>query len=727
MNSYSLGISGSWALAILLVLVLVAFSFYTYRYTVPPVSRGWRIFLATLRSLALGILMFILFEPVFTRVTGKASAPKVAVYIDNSISAGEKDAKLDRRAEMRNAIEKSGLTRQDKDFMKTYLFDNDVFEVVNFDYNSLKFSGQSTDLSKPLRHLLPSDDNNVRAGILITDGAFNVGNNPLYDVSVLDKPLYIIGIGDSMPAKDVILQSIVTNEIAYVDNVVPVMVNVKTSGFMSGELAVKLQENGHDLETKTVSISSEDQSFSLNFDYKPSHEGDQKLSAVVAPIAGEITKKNNKNSEYIKVLKNKRKIAIFAGSPSPDVSFLRNALKDEKNLELQMYVQKKGAAYYDKEPNRNDLHETEMYFLIGFPNASTSEATLAMLKTEFATGKPVFFLSSSAVNANKLSQLEEYLPFKTSSLNGRNEFAAVADFRREASAHSILRVTGGDADLDMWNTLPPLYRFEHYVTVKPESERIANVKLGNTTLQDPMILSRVFRNQKSVAVLASGLYRWKLMGFAGALSRENNEVYDLYDIFIKNSMRWLSVDQNNKSVTIKTTKRKYTTDEKVGFVAQVYDAAYNPIDDAKVSVDIRGAKGKRNVILSAMGSGRYYVEVEGFAEGDYSFSGKATLGDTPLGDDSGRFSVGEIALEYLNFSMNAPLLRDMALRSGGKFYPSPDQCGSIFYDIRKHKTFRDRSITIRNEYALWNLVRMLVAVILLLAVEWTIRKRLGMI
>ncbi len=725
MNSYSLGISGSWILPIVLIIIAGVFTVYTYRYTVPPVSRFFRILLAALRSTALALLLFIIFEPVFTRISGSVVKPKIAVFVDNSISAGEQDAKINRRDAVRKAIENSGILKESPELLNTYLFDRDVFEVINFNSDSLKFKGQATDISKAIRRLIPNNDKNYRAGIIISDGAFNVGNNPLYDVNVLDKPLYVIGIGDSTQPKDLALQSIITNEIAYLDNPVPVSVNLKSSGFSEGQLKVRLLENGQQIGEQQLNISEAMQTFSVNFEYKPKQEGDQKLTATVEPIAGEITKKNNSYSEYVKVLKNKRKIAIFAGSPSPDVSFLHNTLKLEKGVEVQLFVQKKGATYYDKEPTPAILKDVEMYFLVGFPIASTSDGTMQMLKTELAAGKPIFYMSSSMISYPKLAQLEDYLPFKTLSGNAQ-EFAVVPDFVPTASAHPILRITGGDKDLDMWNTLPPLFRCEHYVTVKPESEKIAGAKINNTPLKDPLILTRVFQNQKSIAVLASGLYRWKLLGYAGEISKGNQEAIDLYQVFIQNSMRWLSVDQNNKSITIKTTKRNYTTGEKVGVVAQVYDAAYSPIDDAKVSVKISSKNQKRDVILNSMGNGRYYADVEGMPEGDYSFSGEVFKGANKLGEDKGRFSIGELALEYQNLSMNAPLLRDMAYRSGGKFYV-PDNCTSILDDIKKHKTFVDRSITVRNEYALWSLAWVLGLVLLLLTIEWTIRKRLGMI
>ncbi len=726
MNSFNLGINGSWIFVILLALIIIGLSIYYYRFTVPQLSRWKKILLTTLRASSLALLMFILFEPIFTSIFGDVIKPKIAVFIDNSLSSGIKDAKIDRNKQIKDVIEATGILKEDPELLSTYLFDRDIFEVINFNKDSLKLNGQATDISKVIRRLIPNNDKNYRAGILISDGSFNTGNNPLYDVTVLDKPIYTIGIGDSSIVKDISVESILANEIAYLGDEVPINVAIKTSGYSSGVINVNLYENNKLIGTKELQISSNNQDFNPSFEYKPTTEGDHKITAKIKAFDDEITNKNNNNSDYIKVLKNKRKIVVFAGSPSPDLSFIGNILKLEKNVEIKTYTQKSGAEFYGDSPNQIALTEAEMFFLIGFPISSTPDGIIQMLKNELSNGKPVFFVSSSAINYSKLAQLEPYLPFTTISGNA-NEFIVAPDFSVSASSHPLLRISGSDKDLDLWNTLPPIIKTEHFVTIKQESEKIAGSKINNVPLKDPLILSRVFQNQKSIAILASGIFRWKLMGYAQEVSKGNTSAPDLFTTFIQNSIRWLSVDRQNKNITIKTTKKQYTSGEKVGVTAQIYDASYIPIEDATVKVKLNSDKGiKRDIVLNSIGNGRYYTDVEGLGEGEYSFNGEVFKGSLKIGSDAGRFSVGEIVLEYQNLSMNAQLLRDLAEQSGGKFY-MPNNSSNIIKDIKANKKFKERSITIRKEFALWNLWWILGLVILLLAAEWALRKRYGLI
>lgn len=726
MNSYTLGITGNWLFPILLILIAVSYGYYSYRHTVPPISGGNKSILISLRSIALAILLFILFEPVLTRISSSLEPPRIAVFIDNSISSGETDAKFNRKQLVKQAIENSGILNESNDLLNIKIFDSDIYELPNFKFDSLKFKGQTTDISKTIRQLISKDESkNYRAAILITDGAFNTGNNPLYDVNVLDKPLYLIGIGDSSEPKDISVTSVITNELGYIDNPIPVNVNLKASGYSEGQLSVKLLENGNQIAEQKVNLTENQKTFSLVFEYKPKTEGIQKLTAVVEPINGEITKKNNQYSEFINILKNKRKFAIFAGAPSSDVTFLYNVLNKEKGVEIKQYIQKKGSQYYDREPNQQEMKDVEMFFLVGFPIASTSDNTLSLIKTELAAGKPVFFMASQNISMQKLQAIEEFLPFKTLSVNS-SEFFVVPDFIPQANSHPLLRIYGTEKDMELWNTLPTLFRTEMYVSIKPESEKIAGFKINNTPVKEPLILSRVFQNKKSVAVLGYGLYRWKMIGYAEELAKGNQGALDLYTLFMQNSLRWLSIDRENKNITIKTTKKLYTSGEKVEFIAQVYDASYSPIDNAKVEVKVTGSGGKRDLILNSLGNGRYHCSVEGLGEGDYYFNGNVINNGQIIGNDKGRFSIGEIALEYQNLSMNAPLLREMASRTGGKFY-LPDNCSSVINDIKNHKGFKERSVTIKREYGLWNIAWLLAIAVGLLAAEWFIRKRLGMV
>lgn len=726
MNSFSIGFSGSIWIYILLVLIALGFTLYTYKVTIPPITNFFRTILITLRTLAISLLLFVIFEPILIRISANIIKPKVAVLIDNSLSVAINDSRGSRKEELIKALNNSGIKEFKDDEIVFANFDSEVSPIYSFNTDSLKLNGQATDIFKAINWASKNiETQNIQAILMFTDGAFNSGINPIYTAEQFGKPIFIVGIGDSNEAKDISLESIITNDISYVDIPVPVNINLLVNGFDSGEIKVQLFDNNNQIAEQSVLINPETRSYPLIFEYIPKTEGVHKLTAKASQIEGEITLKNNQISEFIRVLKGKRRIVMFAGSPSPDLTFLRNSFLQEKDIEIKTFIQKQGSEYYDAAPTQSDLKDAELIVFVGYPIVSTPNSSLDLIKNELANGKPLLFIASQNVDYYKLKLLENFMPFTIQSTR-TNEFLVVPDINEKAIGNPIIRVNGNEQDKNFWNALPPIFRTETFVRVKPESEIISSFKVNNVPFKEPLILSRSFQGQKTIAVLGYGIYRWKLLGYAAEVAKGRKDAIDMFDVFVQNSRKWLSVSQDKKNVVIKTNKKFYVSGEKISFIAQVYDAAYNFVDNATVNVKIKANNEQRDLILVSIGNGRYTADVSGLREGDYSFNGSASLNGKLLGTDDGRFSIGDLSPEYQNFAMNAKLLRTLSDRSGGKFYSS-ENVVNFKDDLKNIRNFNDKSVVNKSEIALWNLFWILVIIVLLFSLEWFIRKRLGML
>jgi hypothetical protein len=725
MESYNLGISGSWWLLTLLVLAGLGIALFTYRKTIPPVSPAKKSLMVTLRTIGLALLLFVLFEPVLTSITGSVEPPRLAVLIDKSSSVAAEDAGGERMPMVRKALENSGFRSLSDDQLRIFAFDSDIHNVKAGKVDSIEYDGQMTDISRAIRQAARrAEKENIRAALIISDGEFNTGSNPIYDADVFGLPIYTIGIGDSTEPKDISIQSLLTNEIAYIDNPVPININIKVSGFDSGELKLTLYDNEQKFAEQDIIISEGKRIYSAMAEYKPETAGYKKITARISSLDGELTLKNNSKSRFINVLKNKRKIALFAGAPSADVSFLRKVIESDKGVEMDSYIQKNGPKFYE-EPTKRKLAESEMIIMAGFPINSTPADVVDMIAGELEKDKPVFFIASAQTDYNKLKKLEAFLPFNVAQSNNK-EYLASMQVKPRQMAGALLRVTGTEEDLRLWNSLPPVFRTETFVKPKPESDVVANFKVNNVTMNEPLIMSRSIAGRKSIAVIGYGLYRWKLLGYAADAAKGGDKTHDLYSIFINNSLKWLSTEDIKKRIDISTNKSSYTTGENIEFFGEVYDAAYTPIDNANVTVTLTGEDESREILLQSLGNGRYFTTIESLPEGDYSWRAKAIYNNNNIGSDAGRFAVGEIMLEYFDLKMNAALLRSLARRTGGSFY-MPENADRFTDDLQNHAAFTEKPVTLRSEAALWNLPWLLAAAILCFAIEWFIRKRAGML
>ncbi|HRP02608.1 MAG TPA: vWA domain-containing protein [Candidatus Kapabacteria bacterium] len=724
MQTISFSLSGSGLLLILLVLCVVVFTIYTYLNTNPVISKGKRILLSCLRSFALSILLFAVFEPILTKNISNEVKPKYAVLIDNSKSMAIKDAGGNRKDKFDIAIKSLNLA-DENDNKVIGKFDNELKYISNFALDSLQLDGENTDIANAISSInYIKNTDNVQSVVLVSDGNFNLGNNPLYEAEKSGKKFYVIGIGDTTTPKDILIHSVINNEFAYIDNVMPITVNINYSGFDNSTTKLKFYEDNKLIEERIINLDKKSNSTSEYIEYTPKSDGTKKLSFKIDGFDDELNKENNSIAKYVKVLKNKRRISLFAGYATPDISFIKNVLTNQKGLEFQEYVQKIGAEFYNN-PSPEDIANTELFIFVGFPISTTPNNILELIAKQLSLGKPILFIGGLKTDYQKLKKIEDYLPFNIASSQAR-EFQILADFYPNAISSPILRIEGDGNDLSKWNNLAPIFRTETFVRTKPESQVLAGIKINNTPINEALIVSRDIQNKKSLAILAYGLYRWKLNSYAEEIAKGRTETLDLYDIFIINSLRWLSVNEQSQRIRIQPLKKFFSEDEPVEFIAQIYDASYTPIDNATITVKIKVGDGSRDLILTQVGNGRYYGAIDNLAKGDYSFNGFAEKNNQKIGSDDGRFSIGGLNAEYRDLQMNYNLLKNIAEYTGGKYYDYK-QADKLLTDLKNTPSFKSTIVTTKSDIQLWNNWILMMIAISLLSIEWLLRKRAGLL
>jgi hypothetical protein len=178
-------------------------------------------------------------------------------------------------------------------------------------------------------------------------------------------------------------------------------------------------------------------------------------------------------------------------------------------------------------------------------------------------------------------------------------------------------------------------------------------------------------------------------------------------------------------VKVTPVKETFTTADATEFTGQVYDDQFNHVDNAEVKVEIASENQKSEILLTGIGSGRYEGNINGLPEGDYSYIAKAFLDGRVLGEDKGKFSIGKMNIEFLDTKMNRQLLEQIAYRTGGK-YSSIENTDGLISAIAK-RTFTSQEVTSAKEIEVWSWEYTAGLLIVLLAIEWFIRKRSGMV
>jgi hypothetical protein len=270
--------------------------------------------------------------------------------------------------------------------------------------------------------------------------------------------------------------------------------------------------------------------------------------------------------------------------------------------------------------------------------------------------------------------------------------------------------------------LPPIYKTETFVTLKPNAEVLSRTRVNQTVLNEPLVVVSTGGSQKTLAVLGYGIYRWKLLGTAEERSKGQQSV-DVLEKFVDNSLRWLSINDNKKQVKVRTSKKRYFKGEKVIVEATVLDAQYQPIDNAVVECLINKTT-KRG--LSSLGGGLYRTTIDGMSIGDYSVVATASTNGNSIGNDNTSFLIDSVSIEQQGLPMNVELLRSIAKQSGGQFYTSIT-VSSMVNDIKNRQTYRPKPVVEKENIALWKSIWLVLLALTFFSIEWILRKRNGLL
>ena len=693
-------------------------TFVAYRYTVPPVSGPLRTTLILLRALGLFLLVLILGEPLLSLVFHRTEKPVLALLLDQSKSMTIRDKSGDRKEVVLNLMESQTLRDVLSNADVVYgVFDTKTRLLASFARDSVAFKGEGTDIGGALRQLKAmTQERNLQGVLLMTDGNSTTGSSALAEAEELGVPVSAVGIGDTTVPQDVVLQRVIANTITYVGTKVPVNVTLKSSGFTNERVEVTLHDGGTMRDQKTITLEPGIRQYEVPLSFMPDSDGTKKITVEVSQLPGELSTQNNRSSLYVKVLKSKMRIALFAGSPNADVAAVRRALQEDDNIEVKTYIERGNGQFYEGIPTQQDFRDIECLILAGYPGAASSLSVLRMLADQCAAGKGLLFILSRTTDFRKLDILSAALPFVVPQQQGEEAqtFFTIADAQRN---NPILRSLPSP---DVWSKLAPAFVLDEPVQAKPESEILALGRIQTVTTNEPLFISRHVNRSKSLALTCYGLWRWKTYA-EGVPGSER-----LLENLISNSVRWLVTREDEKPVQVRPSKEMFTGSEPVEFTAQVYDENYQPMSEAEVSLSVARQGQTSQLTLTSLGNGRFEGAFDPLPEGDYTYTARAIADGKELPQERGSFSVGGLNAEFMETRMNKLLLQQLAVRTGGKYY-DPHELGRLPADVARMPDFKPRDVSLTQHIELWNKRWMMGVLVALFSIEWFLRKRNGML
>ncbi len=716
-------ISFSWSLWFWLigVTLIVFFSRWVYKTTIPPVAPVLKKLLLGLRVFVLALLLLLFFKPEILLERTYSEQPVVAVLIDGSSSMQLLDS-LDTRA---NSVKK--LLRQPwfeklkkRAGIETAEFADTLrFLPTDFSPDSLRFARDGTDISTALMRVQEAlRERNFAAVLLLSDGAQNLGPDPVTALTDYPAPIFSVPFGREQAPKDIWIDDVITNDVAFAGAKIPVEVVVRSTGFAGHRAELRISSGGESVQ-KILELPADLVETRQILYFSPQSPGLQKLTVTLSELPDEVTVKNNRRVVYQKVLKSKMKIALLAGAPSADLGFLLQTLRQDENLEVRVFqALAPGVRRPARLPSEEEIRDFDCIIALNMAAVARPDARLTgwLKKAVLDREKPLFFISGPIASETALREFQRMLDLV--SLQRSRETEITVRPTGTGALHPVLVAESGKS-IEAWADLPPVYGAMRKLEFAPHVRILAvaqPLNAGEQKNERPFLTAARTGKRRTITVFGAGLWRWHLM--MKNIDPENTVYRDV----VLNAVRWLVSAEDSKLLRIKLPAEVFRAGETIPVSVQAYYEDFRPRDDVQVTLTLEKADGRLELSTQSTGNGGYRGSVQVIGEGDYRLLARAEAGGRIVAADTAAFSVIPFQLEFRDTRANPRLLRKLAQQTGGRLL-QPD---SLQQWVDEHQ-FREREIREKRSYALWVFWPVLMLLIALLSLEWFVRKKKGML
>ena len=714
--------------------------------------RRWLLW--TLRVLAGICALFFLLEPGLRRLQVARVKNRVAVLVDRS---GSMAFPTQPRGPSRNDAVASALESlapqmkglEDRYAFETWGFDPELGPTTVEALRSQPPRASRTDLFAALRAIKAGDTGGARklsGVILFSDGVDNadlaggLSGRPKQMLEQLGVPVTTVAVGKG-GLTDLAIDAVKVDDFAFVRNSISAEVEIHGRGFADQAVQVVLKREGQIVATKVTHFETADETQTVKFTFTPDQTGRFVYTVSVPVYPEEVVAENNTRSFALKVIRDRVRVLLVAGRPSWDERFLRGVLKQDANVELiSFYILRNGSddsgvlddqrelsliPFPREEIFQKKIDTFDVIIVLNFGNED-QQVSLQGFREDIAryvqNGGAFAYLGgdrSFGEAQSSINPFEKVLPVSTAGAASLEPF--VARLSPQGLRHPITALaSGGVSSEAAWAAFPAIPGM-NLTRAKPGS----TVLLTHPTVTvdgepAPLLTISELGRGRAMAISTDGTWYWAFPSHSGGAATRN------YERFWSNAIRWLVRDPDLTTLSVTADPPSVEPGKPVGVVVVARQPDYQPAPGAKVQVDLVDADdghlvGQQSAEADADGMVR--LEFPPPTAGAYKVIGRATKDEKPLGESSDAVAVRAVGPELADARVNGALLEEIAKATGGAFFDSPSFSLSDVPLREPPLVEVGRS----KDQPLWDRWYWLTMLVVILGLEWGVRRRFGYI
>ncbi|WP_298366964.1 VWA domain-containing protein [uncultured Lutibacter sp.] len=665
-------------LAVLLALI-VAFFQYLYKNKEKSQLKYW---LSFLRFLSVFTILLLLINPSINKTEIENVKPNLIVAVDNSksikYSSGDKS--------VLNFVEKlkNDKLLNDKYKVEYFSFGNNVSPL-----DSLKFNENQTNISAPIQEFSKLYKKSNNPIIIVTDGNQTIGNNVEFNTS--KSPVFPLIIGDTTQFEDVFIGQLNVNKYTYINNKLPVEVFINYTGNKRITKQFSVYNKNNKVFSKNLIFSKDDNVKIESFFLSPKEKGIQYFTASIENLEDELNTLNNKKNFSVNVIEETSKILVLTSIIHPDLGMLKKAI--ESNKQRSVFIE-----------NINNFkgNVSDYQLVILYQPTSLFKSVMRNISDKNLN---YFVITGLSTDWNFLNSIQQN--FKKSNTSQFENYRPVYN----SNFPSFLV-----EDIDFLN-FPPIEDVFGTVNFSIPINTLLFQKIGPITTEETMLGTFQNDNQRGAFLFGENIWRWRMRSFV------KNNSFEVFDGFISNVIQYLSSNLRNERLSV-TVNNLFYANEMVNFSASYLDENYQFNTKSKLWVSISSKENNYiKKIPFSLSNNQYKAEFSNIPAGEYYYT--VTV-DNQASKSSGSFKVLQFEIEQQFKNANDLSLKKLATKTNGEvFYEQNSE--NLITLLQSDPRFKSVQSSKVIESPLIDWKWLLGIVVLILSIEWFIRKYFGKI
>jgi len=687
-----------WYLIIIIPLVIwIVFYFYKKEQSLSEMPLWIKKTSKILRIIVIIITILLLLSPFFQWYVSEIKKPVIVIALDQSQSVAISKLFNEQKNKIEKFFAELKVNHSSKYDLKFYSFGSEVRTL-----DTISFKDKRTNISAIIQHVQNEYEfENIGALILFSDGNYNTGQNPLYLNKAIPFPIYTIPLGDTIIKPDIFIEKLLYNPHQYLGNNIRIQASIKANNLTGKKTNVKLFRNNELIDKKPLIITSNQFFTNVSFFVFEDKTGIYKYTISIDSIPNEFLYQNNQKTAVIHISDQKQNIAIVASFPHPDIGTILTAL--ETNPSFNVYIS-------TPEKITDSLDNLQAIILYQIPNTLTNSSLL--LKKVSEKQIPALFVLGGKSNINNFNQL-----FSTN---------IIIQSKNDQFENAYINLNVPENLFNLSNELKETFELFPPLTVPfgtyklaENSEIIAYQKIKSIQTTIPLIAFTEWQNNSKCAIIfGEGIFRWRLSEYF------HRQQHNHFNTFINKMMLFL-LSKQKKERFIVHHKTIHNEGEIITFEAELYNKIYEPISDANIAIQLESKNKDVYQFVFEKNQPFYTLNIRALPAGEYQWKATTQIEKEKF-VKQGLIVVQESNIELQEYNANINLLKQLAIRTNGKFIPI-DSINTIPKLLNNDSNIVATSYSTEKFIALIDISLILVIIVLLISVEWFFRKFFGSI